>query len=145
VKTRHIQCEKTAKSPDKAFGKRLRQTREAAKKTQKEFAELAGVHVSVWAAYEKGKTHPRIDALVFLKEFDVSLDWLLTGKGPAPKVLTPEQELIETLNRLVAAQEQTIFFAHGKIGILEEDIQEIHTMLDEMDELDKQAELKKSG
>jgi len=50
--------------------------------TQEEFAERLGVSQSQLSKYERGIAAPPADILLRIKErCQVSIDWLLTGKG----------------------------------------------------------------
>ena len=64
-------------------GTRLRKLREALGCTREEMAESVGYTESGYAKNELGVHFPGIFSLSRLsKKFDVSMDWLLFGKGP---------------------------------------------------------------
>ena len=64
----------------KAVGRRLRQVR-GFDMTQQKFAAKLGISQSQLSKYERGLIAPPASVLASLKtEFDVSIDWLLTGK-----------------------------------------------------------------
>ena len=65
------------------IGSRIRQLRERNELTQEEFGQrLGGIAWMQISRYERGNALPRVETLVRMKgEFDVSLDWLLTGNG----------------------------------------------------------------
>lgn len=100
----------------KSLGVRLNETRKNSGKTQQEFANEAGVSVVSWGEYERGNVSPNLDILGFLHNYNISIDYLLSGKNKPP--LTPEEELIQT-------QRQTISLAHDKIGRLEWDLEKL--------------------
>lgn len=51
------------------------------KKTQEDIAKLLGITRPAYTAYESGNRQPDYDSLIKLAKFyDVSLDYLLTGK-----------------------------------------------------------------
>ena len=52
----------------KALGEKLRGTREATRMTQKEVAEVAGVHVNYYARIERGEEIPTYDKLQDIKK-----------------------------------------------------------------------------
>lgn len=61
---------------------RLKKLRKALDMTQQSFADKIGMKQNTIAQYEMGRTVPS-DAIIFsiCREFDVSEDWLRTGKG----------------------------------------------------------------
>ena len=72
-----------ASAPRTSIGVRLRQLREDAGLSQRELAELAGVHLSVVFKIEQGtNNNPRVWSLAALAEpLDVTLDELI-GRRP---------------------------------------------------------------
>jgi len=66
----------------KETGGRLKETRRAIKKTQKEIAGLCGLPTSMISEMESGnkKIHPAYLHLL-ASEFNVNLHWIFTGKG----------------------------------------------------------------
>mgnify|MGYP003139110141 CR=1 len=64
------------------FGDRLREIRKALGFTIDEAAEMAGLkQAKSWGSYERGQAMPKIDALYFLVDRGLNLDWLATGEG----------------------------------------------------------------
>lgn len=64
-----------------AIGRRLREIR-GFDLTQVEFANQLGISQGQLSKYERGLAHPAAEVLIRLKErFEISIDWLLTGKG----------------------------------------------------------------
>lgn len=74
----------------KNLGDRLREERKRLKLTQKEFAELGGVKISVQYLYEKGKRKPNIEYLLKIREGGVYLNYLLYGDKDGPEVILIE-------------------------------------------------------
>ena len=94
-------------SPTSTFGSRLRKARKSINKTQQEFADMAGVAVTTFGAYESGEIEPGVHKLSFLLEYKISIDWLIFGDD----YLSPEQKLIQSL-------EQNLLVAEEKIELL---------------------------
>ena len=62
------------------FSSRLKEIRKGSGKKQREAAEILGIKVRSYQAYEAGEREPNIDGLIALADFfDVSLDYL-TGR-----------------------------------------------------------------
>lgn len=67
---------------EKSFGDRLRLAINNKFSSQKEFAEEFDIKQNTLSNYITGRTEPDIKTIVFLAEsLDVTLEWLLTGKG----------------------------------------------------------------
>lgn len=83
------------------FGDRLAGAREAAGLTQQDLARKLGVKEKTIQSWEDDLSEPRANRLQILAGLlNVSLMWLLTGKGEgvsAPEEATPVPEDIETL------------------------------------------------
>jgi SOS-response transcriptional repressor LexA len=60
---------------------RIKQIRKALKLSQKDFANLLKISQGFLSEIEHGKKQPGMDLLQSLKRYDISIDWLLTGKG----------------------------------------------------------------
>lgn len=59
------------------FSKRLKETREKTKMTQKDFAELVGSTSATISAYENATKNPSLDLVITIAEkCEVSIDWL---------------------------------------------------------------------
>jgi transcriptional regulator with XRE-family HTH domain len=69
-------------NPDlRTLGRRLRELR-GFDLTQGELAKELGISQSQLSKYERGVAAPPADILFFIKQrFQVSIDWLLTGRG----------------------------------------------------------------
>lgn len=64
----------------KTIGDRLKQIREEAGFTKKHIAEMLGVQLSVYIGIEENKVDLTLNHLKRLKkEFNISIDWLITG------------------------------------------------------------------
>jgi transcriptional regulator with XRE-family HTH domain len=67
------------------MNKRIKRRREQLKLSQRELARTCKVDVVTWWRYEQGQLKPSADAIVRIaRALDVTTDWLLTGKRPAP-------------------------------------------------------------
>ena len=68
---------------DKAeIGKRIREIREFLGISQREFAEILGIHPLSVSRYELGKSNPSPSVLKAIEDkFGVNPEWLLAGKG----------------------------------------------------------------
>jgi len=65
------------------IGYKLRQFREPLRYRSSEMADSIGAERTGYSKYEQGKAAPQLIVLYRLAEkFDVSLDWLIRGKGP---------------------------------------------------------------
>ena len=91
----------------KEIGARLRRAREALRMTQKEAAEIIGVHPSTLNKYESGNSEPDFETLAKLAKFyGVSSDYLLDIKA---EKFDPEwQELYRQLKAKSAEAEATM-------------------------------------
>jgi len=64
------------------IGSRFKQFRDFLGLKQSEIADILGLTQATIAGIEKGKSFPTIPALIILLEkYDLSVPWLLTGKG----------------------------------------------------------------
>lgn len=77
-----------------SFGLRLRQACDSVGLQQRQLADIIGVSRNTISAYVKGVQMPNGDKLLAIaKALNVSLDWLLLGKEPAPpRVASPGVE-----------------------------------------------------
>ena len=66
---------------DKSLAIRLKELRSFLGMTQEQYAKVLGVHTPRISTIESGKSGVRPTALANLAQFDVSMDWLLTGIG----------------------------------------------------------------
>lgn len=70
------------------IGERLKQARIAAGfKSARAAAEALGVPTATYTQHENGRRGIGREADVYVRRFRVSLDWLMFGKGPAPRGL----------------------------------------------------------
>ena len=75
------------KSKTHNLGERIKQLRLSSKMTQSSLAEKLFVSDKVISKWEKGKSIPDVDILLDLSEiFDISIEYLLTGKSRKTKV-----------------------------------------------------------
>ncbi len=63
--------------------------------TPEDAAKKANVSSQQWRKYERGEAEPKISKMVFLFQEGVSLEWIMTGKGP--KRFTENHESNETV------------------------------------------------
>jgi transcriptional regulator with XRE-family HTH domain len=67
----------------KEFASRVKEVREALKGSQEEMAARFGVGRSSYIKYEYGNSFPALPTLILVsRSLDISLDWLIAGKGP---------------------------------------------------------------
>ena len=95
----------------KDFGLRLRKLRKSKHWAQKELAAQVGVQTSQLNKYECGVNMPPAENLLLFAEiFDVSLDFLLTGKNPAEIPLNSSRlmERMKDLEDLEAEDQEAI-------------------------------------
>lgn len=66
---------------DPQIGERLRLTREALRKSQTEFAKLAGINLSAYNQYELGKKRPSPETVAHLCDtYSLTSDWVYFGE-----------------------------------------------------------------
>lgn len=108
------------------FGERLRALRVKHSLRQKDVAERLGISESAYGYYEQGRREPSQEVLIKLAEiFDVSIDYLLTGRTDQNRQneLTPEQ--IEFLNWVEKNLEGAFFYEfHGTPDEMKEEAME---------------------
>ena len=87
---------------------RLRKLRKTLDMTQQEFAEKLGIKRSTMATYESGRNEP-IDAVISLicREFNVSEEWLRTGKGDMFIQLSRNEEIAEFVGQLMSDEDDS--------------------------------------
>lgn len=75
---------------------------------QKEFGEIFNVSHATISSWENGRTDPGLETLVKISEkFDVSIDWLLTGKEH--RLPDKEMTIINHFKTLDESQQNSIF------------------------------------
>lgn len=80
----------------KTIGYRLKELRKSISYTQEKMATYFGLKRTSYSKYETGETSPNYLVLEKLgNDFDVSLDWLICGKGP---MIFKEKTTGETAN-----------------------------------------------
>lgn len=87
------------------MNERLKKLRKALDLTQQEFADRIGVKRNTIATYEIGRNTP-LDAVIasICREFNVSEEWLRTGKGEMFEKLSEEDELSAMVERLITGE-----------------------------------------
>lgn len=89
----------------------LKELRESRKLDQQDLADLLHVSRSTIANYETGRREPDYDKLLQLAEFfEVSVDYLLTGKASAE--FTPIKSTVEMERKL----DRRVFSYYKKLG-----------------------------
>ncbi|HBC94121.1 MAG TPA: hypothetical protein DCZ10_14790 [Pelotomaculum sp.] len=84
------------------IGQRIKYLREKLNRTQQEVADQTRVSRGNISNYEKDRVSPAADTIIALCEyFDVSCDWLLTGRERGAKE-TNVESLIDTLENKAA-------------------------------------------
>ena len=74
---------------------------ECSKLTDKEIVQKSGISTSSISAWRKGKANPSTDAIIKLAAFfQVSTDYLLTGKNWTSTLPTDDQEWLELIHSL---------------------------------------------
>lgn len=84
------------------MNKRIKEIRQNAGMTQREFADRIGVSRNTIAAYETDARVP-IDAIIvsICREFNVNEDWLRTGLGNMYTEVNPDIQLSKALGSLL--------------------------------------------
>lgn len=90
------------------MNERLKKLRKTLDLTQQEFADKIGVKRNSLANYETGRNTP-IDAIVvsICREFNVSEEWLRTGKGEMFIQLSHNQEIAEFVGQLMSDEDDS--------------------------------------
>jgi transcriptional regulator with XRE-family HTH domain len=70
--------------PPAAIGQRLRKVRDDLGLTQVEMASRVRVASRTWQSWERAEYYPTAEALGFLAEQGVDINWVLTGNMTAP-------------------------------------------------------------
>lgn len=70
--------------PPAAIGQRLRKVRDDLGLTQTEMASRVGVSPRTWQSWERAEYYPTAEALRFLAEQGVDVNWVLTGNMTLP-------------------------------------------------------------
>lgn len=87
---------------------RLKKLRRTLDLTQQEFADKIGIKRNTFATYESGRNEP-IDAVISLicREFNVSEEWLRTGKGDMFIQLSRNEEIAEFVGQLMSDEDDS--------------------------------------
>lgn len=82
---------------------RIKELRNSLGITQQELADTIGVKRNTVATYEMGRSIPSDSALSLLcREFNVSEEWLRTGKGEMYNPVTRDEALAEAFGKILA-------------------------------------------
>ena len=83
----------------RAYGMRLKQIRNSLSYTQGRMAAFLGISRDSYAKKENGEIYPGYGVMNKLAEdYNISMDWLLSGRGPMhfdDKKEAPEEEKVE--------------------------------------------------
>ena len=83
----------------KAIGERLKQVRTENNLKQSELADILRLGRTIVSSMEKGDSSPTLQTLFILKEkFNISIDWLMTGKTGAENIPQNEEDAYKLLN-----------------------------------------------
>ena len=89
------------------LGKRIVQARTAMDLSTAQLARRMGVKTTTLAGWETDRSEPRANRLVTLAAMtNVSLGWLLTGRGDGPHVHSIDAEIAHLKTSLLALQSQ---------------------------------------
>lgn len=87
------------------MNERLKTLRKALGLTQQQFADRLGVSRNNIATYETAKSNPGNSVISLIcKEFNVSEEWLRTGKGEMFVQLTRDQEIAEFVSSVLRSE-----------------------------------------
>lgn len=94
----------------KEIGKKIRQKREKLRKSQKEFAELLGIHVQQISRYERGLTRPRDATLKKILEYGSVIEDSSAVKEPVEKYQTasPDEKLLDAARKILTGEDRDI-------------------------------------
>ena len=112
----------------KAVGARLKLLRKEWKLNQVQMADRIKVSESSYSKYEKGEVFLNYWSMeLLLKEYNVSSDWLLFGKGPRHFMDKPDQEKVmeetaEPLKNRIAELETALSELQGRCETQSQDI-----------------------
>ena len=107
------------------LGTRIVSAREAMELTTAQLARRLGIKTATLSGWETDSSEPRANRLVMLAAMaNVSVAWLLTGKGSGPLEHTAENELVHIRANLVSLQSQSESIA-GQIKELVQRIDQI--------------------
>ncbi|HHW01912.1 MAG TPA: helix-turn-helix transcriptional regulator [Thermoanaerobacterales bacterium] len=103
------------------IGERILKLRKEKKLTQQELADATGVTRGNISSYESGRFCPSISSVIALAEFfNVSTDWLLTGKERS-KLSEEQKKLLEVYTQLDENDKKQVydyclFLLYKKLG-----------------------------
>ncbi len=79
-------------------GQRIKDLREVRNINQTTLAQALGISSAALSAIEKGKNNPNYETLIGMSNFfNVSIDYLLTGKEELTKIADDELQILEVL------------------------------------------------
>jgi transcriptional regulator with XRE-family HTH domain len=81
-----------------SIGNRIRELRKKKELSQSELGEMVNLSYGGIAAMEQGRSNPSAEVIIKLsKVFEISADYLLTGKEEAATISPDEQEIIKAV------------------------------------------------
>jgi len=112
----------------KEAGIRFKKMREALKVSQGELSARLGVGRASYAKYERGDAFPPLDSLmVLVKTFDLSLDWLISGRGPMlykekeqPEKITALEDVMKDVKDLLVHMERIPLLRYKVLSFFQE-------------------------
>ena len=108
------------------FGDRLATAREEAGLTARQLADRIGVRKSVLEDWESDAKEPRANRLQMLSGMlNVSLSWLMTGKGDGPSGLEADEPLSQDVTQILTEMRTLrteIGRASDRLGLLEKQL-----------------------
>jgi len=99
------------------IGDRLKQVRVKAGLKQKEMADFLGIKMPGYNRIERGNVEITLKHLIAIqKKFNISLDWLITGKESNRSELIQFGEFIGTIRQMLKDMSQDPVFLHGMLS-----------------------------
>lgn len=140
---RYFLCYYNNKKGEIILKNRIKKIRKELKMNQTKFGECIGVKQTTIAGYENGTRQP-IDAVIasICREFNVSEEWLRTGKGEPFCPMDRQMEIAQLTNQLLTEADDS--FKNIVISALsntsEEDWKAFERFIDRIIEEKKKAE-----
>lgn len=119
-----MSTEQTLTIPD-GFGQRLREERERLGLSQTVLAGMGGVRRLAQSQYEKGSSSPSVRYLTAIAHAGVNLDFVLFGRPPSFKSLSPsarhqvEEEAFRQVEEFVRSQPVGQLGAEGRFALFQ--------------------------
>jgi transcriptional regulator with XRE-family HTH domain len=112
----------------KEIGQRIKALRGELKLSQDEMARLFGIVRTTYNRYERGEAYPGPQVLSMLADrFNVSVDWLVCGKGPMfyrqkaePEKVPELEEVMDDVKEMLALMERIPLLRYKVLTFLQE-------------------------